>query len=122
MHRASARNGTRRRIRGAVSTLATGYSAPLQRVDFAGNASGVFISEWIMPFFPQGALSPGTLLAMVSAVYVKGMRRTEARSVGAEHDGRRDYAMLLGCLFLALVGAGGCSLDVRLLRARSRNG
>jgi len=40
------------------------------------------------------------------------------------HEARTDYAMLLGCLFLAVVGAGGYSLDARIAppRARARNG
>jgi putative oxidoreductase len=40
------------------------------------------------------------------------------------HEARTDFAMLLGCWFLALVGAGAYSLDARIarLRARSRSG
>jgi putative oxidoreductase len=40
------------------------------------------------------------------------------------HEARTDFAMLLGCLFLALVGAGAYSLDARIARllARSRGG
>jgi uncharacterized membrane protein YphA (DoxX/SURF4 family) len=40
------------------------------------------------------------------------------------HEARTDFAMLLCCSFLALAGAGACSLDARVtrLRARSRSG
>ena len=34
------------------------------------------------------------------------------------HEARVDFAMLLGSLFLLLVGAGRCSLDARLSRSR----
>lgn len=37
------------------------------------------------------------------------------------HELRTDFAMLLGCLFLALVGAGACSLDARIARLRVRS-
>jgi uncharacterized membrane protein YphA (DoxX/SURF4 family) len=33
------------------------------------------------------------------------------------HEARVDYAMILGCLFLLIVGAGPWSMDARLLRA-----
>jgi putative oxidoreductase len=36
------------------------------------------------------------------------------------HEARTDYAMLLGCLFLALAGAGTYSLDAHLARSRAR--
>jgi putative oxidoreductase len=36
------------------------------------------------------------------------------------HEARTDYAMLLGCLFLLLTGAGPLSLDARIERARER--
>jgi putative oxidoreductase len=34
------------------------------------------------------------------------------------HEARADFCMLLGCLYLLIVGSGGCSLDVRLRRRR----
>lgn len=34
------------------------------------------------------------------------------------HEARTDFCMLLGCLYLLIVGSGGCSLDVRLRRRR----
>ncbi|WP_437483032.1 DoxX family protein [Sorangium sp. So ce1014] len=36
------------------------------------------------------------------------------------HESRTDWAMLLGALFLLLVGAGGLSLDARLARSETR--
>jgi uncharacterized membrane protein YphA (DoxX/SURF4 family) len=33
------------------------------------------------------------------------------------HEARTDFAMLLGCLFLLIVGAGPTSLDARLADA-----
>jgi putative oxidoreductase len=38
------------------------------------------------------------------------------------HEGRTDYAMLLGSIFLFLVGAGAWSLDARLMKAVKRDG
>lgn len=35
------------------------------------------------------------------------------------HEARADFSMLLGCLYLLIVGSGGCSLDVRLRRRRA---
>ncbi len=34
------------------------------------------------------------------------------------HEARADFCMLLGCLYLLIVGSGGCSLDVRLRKRR----
>lgn len=36
------------------------------------------------------------------------------------HEARTDYSMLLGCLFLVLVGPGRLSLDARLFTSRDR--
>jgi uncharacterized membrane protein YphA (DoxX/SURF4 family) len=38
------------------------------------------------------------------------------------HEARVDYAMLLGSVFLLLVGAGPISLDARIARAKERDG
>lgn len=38
------------------------------------------------------------------------------------HEARTDYAMVLGLLFLVLVGPGPLSVDARLARARGRDG
>jgi uncharacterized membrane protein YphA (DoxX/SURF4 family) len=38
------------------------------------------------------------------------------------HEARVDYAMLLGSVFLLLVGAGPISLDARINRAKERDG
>ena len=35
------------------------------------------------------------------------------------HESRADFCMLLGCLYLLIVGGGGCSLDVGLRKRRS---
>jgi putative oxidoreductase len=37
------------------------------------------------------------------------------------HEARTDFAMLFGCLFLVLVGAGAYSLDARIARRRARS-
>ena len=36
------------------------------------------------------------------------------------HEARTDFSMLLGCLFLLLVGAGACSIDAWLTAERTR--
>lgn len=38
------------------------------------------------------------------------------------HEARTDYAMLLGCIYLLLTGAGQRSLDARVSAARERDG
>jgi uncharacterized membrane protein YphA (DoxX/SURF4 family) len=38
---------------------------------------------------------------------------------GMVHEARTDFAMLLGSLFLLIVGAGACSLDARFTQASS---
>lgn len=38
------------------------------------------------------------------------------------HEARTDFSMLLGSLFLLIVGAGACSLDAWLQRRRTKNG
>lgn len=35
-----------------------------------------------------------------------------------QHEARADFCMLLGCLYLLIVGSGGCSVDVRLRKRR----
>lgn len=41
---------------------------------------------------------------------------------GMVHEARTDFAMLLGSLFLLIVGAGAWSLDARLAKSKSRYG
>ena len=38
----------------------------------------------------------------------------------AQHEARADFTMLLGCLYLLIVGSGGWSLDQRLARPATR--
>jgi putative oxidoreductase len=40
----------------------------------------------------------------------------------AEAEARTDYSMLMGLIFLLIVGAGACSLDARLASTRKRAG
>ena len=40
----------------------------------------------------------------------------------AEAEARTDYSMLMGLLFLLIVGAGACSLDARMAATRHRPG
>lgn len=41
---------------------------------------------------------------------------------GMVHEARTDFSMLLGSLFLLIVGAGAWSLDARLAKSRTRHG
>jgi serpin B len=65
-----------------LSTLSTGYGAPLEQVDFAGNPSGALagINQWVSTntqgIFPM-LLQPGdvdttTRIVLVDAIYFKG--------------------------------------------------
>jgi serpin B len=65
-----------------LSTLATGYGAPLQQVDFVADAAGATstIDQWVSDqtqgaiptLFQPGDLDSGTKLVLVNAVYFKG--------------------------------------------------
>jgi serpin B len=65
-----------------LSTLAQGYGAPLQQVDFVGNAGGAAgaINQWVSDqtqgmipsIVDPGNLDPSTRLMLVDAVYFKG--------------------------------------------------
>jgi putative oxidoreductase len=68
----------------------------------------------------MNAVSPRDLIRRIAAIPILLQKGFWAMA----HEARTDFAMLLGCLFLALVGAGAYSLDARVahLRARSRSG
>ncbi len=69
-----------------LATLANGYSAPLQQVDFAGDPAGATgtVNAWVSgqtqgeipALFAPGDLTTETVLVLVNAVYFKGIWAT----------------------------------------------
>jgi uncharacterized membrane protein YphA (DoxX/SURF4 family) len=70
------------------------------------------------------AAVPLLIVMLVAVVTTKIPILLEKGFWAMAHEARTDFAVLLGCWFLALVGAGAYSLDARIapLRARYRGG
>jgi putative oxidoreductase len=93
-----------------------GISAPEFFGPFVGTfeiACGLLV---VLGLFTRAALVPLLIIILVAVVKTKLARLPEKGFWTTAHEGRTDYAMLLGIIFLLIEGAGLWSLDGLLIR------
>jgi putative oxidoreductase len=94
-----------------------GIPAPSIMAPFVGVVEIVFGALLIVGFLTRLAAIPLIIDMLVAIATTKIPILTRSGFWAMAHEARTDYAMLLGSLFLLLVGAGPLSVDGRLAKA-----
>jgi uncharacterized membrane protein YphA (DoxX/SURF4 family) len=106
-----------------VGRFATiGLPAPYVLAPFVGIVEIVGGSLVLLGLFTRLAAVPLVVDMLVAIATTKVPILAKSGFWAMAHEGRTDWAMLLGSLFLMLVGAGRWSLDERVRRGRARSG
>ena len=99
-----------------------GIPAPAVMAPFVGVVETVCGALLIVGLLTRLAAVPLVIDMLVAIATTKIPILVKSGFFAMAHEARTDYAMLLGSLFLVLVGSGPLSVDARLVRAKGRDG
>ncbi|MGD0679307.1 MAG: DoxX family protein [Polyangiaceae bacterium] len=99
-----------------------GIPAPALMAPFVGVVEIVCGALLILGLFTRPAAAPLVIDMLVAIATTKVPFFMKNGFWAALHEARVDYAMLLGSIYLLLVGAGPPSLDARLWRSKEHDG